>query len=132
MTRTGSGTFQIKSWDENTYYESESGLKLSRAEITQAYDGTLQGEASLQYLMVHRPDGTSGFTGVERFSGSIGGRQGGFVMVHSGKFESRTAASKWCIVNGSGTDELAGIEGSGSFSAEHGGTAEYTIEYALK
>ena len=132
MAITGIGTFQIKSWDENTYHGSDGGLKLSRAEVTQAYHGALEGEASLQYLMVSRPDGTAGFTGVERFSGSIDGKRGGFVMVHSGTFEAGTASSKWCIVSGSGTDGLEGIEGSGSFSAGHGGTAEYKLEYQLK
>ena len=129
MAKIGVGTYKITSWDENAYFEAESGLKLTRAEINQSYEGSMQGESSLQYLMVYRPDGTAGFTGVERFCGTIEGRQGSFVMVHSGKFETGTASSKWCIVNGSGTDELAGIEGSGSYSAEHGGTAEYSVEY---
>ena len=132
MDMTGTGTFQIKSWDENIYHESDGGPNLARAEITQVYDGAMAGESSLQYLMVHLPDGTAGFTGVEHFSGSIDGKPGGFVMVHSGRFESGTASSKWCIVSDSGTGGLEGIEGSGSFSAEHGGTAEYTVEYHLE
>ena len=131
MVKTGTGTFQIKSWDEEAYFESEGGPKLTRAEITQAYEGTMQGESSLQYLMVYRPDGIAGFTGVERFSGSIDGQSGSFVMVHNGKFEAGTASSKWCIVSGSGAGGLEGIEGSGSFSAEHGGIAEYEVEYRL-
>lgn len=132
MAVTGTGTFKIKSWDENTYHESDGGQKLSRAEITQTYKGVLEGEASLQYLMVYGPDGTVGFTGVEHFSGSVGGNSGAFVMMHSGKFEAGTASSKWCIVSGSGTGALEGIQGSGSFSAEHGGTAEYSVEFHLK
>ena len=52
-------------------------------------------------------------------------------MVHSGKFEAGTATGMWCIVSGSGTDALEGIEGSGSFSAEHGGTAEYEVKFLL-
>lgn len=132
MAITGKGTFKITSWDENTYFESEGGPKLTRAEITQDYEGTLEGEASLQYLMVYRPDGGVGFTGVERFSGSVGGKPGSFVMVHSGKFEAGTASSKWCIVSGSGTGKLEGMQGSGSFSAEHGGTAEYKVKYHLE
>lgn len=132
MKNSGAGTFKIQSWDENAYKEAEGETGQSRAEITQVYEGVLQGEASLQYLMVYRPDNTAVFTGVERFSGSIEGRTGSFVMIHNGKFETGTATSKWCIVSGSATGDLEGIEGSGSFSAEHGGTAEYTIEYALK
>ncbi len=131
MAKTGSGTYQIKSWDENTYHEAESGPKLCRAEIKQAYEGAMQGESSLQYLMVYRPGGTATFTGVENFCGSIEGISGSFVMMHNGKYENGSASSTWCIVNESGTDGLAGIEGSGSFSAEHGGTASYQIEYQL-
>lgn len=129
MTETGSGTYKITSWDETPYHESEGGPKLARAEITQVYKGTLEGEACLQFLMVYRPDGTAGFTGVERFSGSIAGKTGSFIMIHSGRYEDATAGSNWCIVSGSGTAGLSGIEGSGNFSAEHGGTAEYTLEY---
>jgi hypothetical protein len=51
---TGSGTYQIKSWDEQPYHEEEGETKLCRAEITQAYEGTMAGESSLQYLMVCR------------------------------------------------------------------------------
>ena len=131
MTNTGAGTFKIKSWDENPYHETDGSPRLTRAEISQAYEGTLQGESSLQYFMVYGSDGTAEFTGVERFSGSIDGESGSFVMMHNGKFEKGTASSNWYVVNGSGTGGLAGIEGRASFSAEHGGTASYQFKYRL-
>jgi hypothetical protein len=128
---TGSGTYQIKSWDEQPYHEEEGETKLCRAEITQAYEGTMAGESSLQYLMVYQSGGSAVFTGVERFSGSVDGVAGSFVIIHHGKYEGGTASSSWCIVSGSGTGELSGIKGSGSFLAEHGGTASYQCEYQL-
>lgn len=131
MTKSGAGTFKIKSWDEIPYHETDGSPRLIRAEISQTYEGTLQGESSLQYLMVYGSESTAEFTGVERFSGSIDGESGSIVMMHNGKFENGTASSTWHIVSGSGTGGLAGIEGSGSFSAEHGGTASYQFKYRL-
>jgi len=42
------------------------------------------------------------------------------------------AKGYWSIVPGSGTGELAGIEGEGQFEAPHGPKATYRLEYAME
>ena len=37
MSTRATGTFKVESWDEQTYGEIESGGKLTRATVTQAF-----------------------------------------------------------------------------------------------
>lgn len=122
------GTFQIKSWQEKPYKESADGFKMSAAHIMQQYEGVLQGESIVEYLMTYQIDGTAAFVGQEFFTGTIGERTGSIVFQHKGVFEDGAAKSDFQVLKGTGTEGLKGLEGSGSFYAEHGGTANYTFE----
>jgi len=65
------------------------------------------------------PDSTAGFVGFERITGTIGGRRGSLVLQHVGTFEDGAATATITIV--SGTDELEGATGSGTFLADPSG-----------
>ncbi|NBC17248.1 MAG: DUF3224 domain-containing protein [Bacteroidetes bacterium] len=132
MEKNAQGTFQITSWDETPLPDCDEGLNLTRASVQQTYAGAIDGKGSVEYLMKHRTDETATFVGYERITGAIDGRQGSFLLEHRGTFEGGVAASEWAIVPGSGTDDLAGITGQGTFrSAEHG-RAEYEFTYAFE
>jgi hypothetical protein len=132
MTQRATGTFQGKSWEETAFSEIEGGPKLARASVTNVYSGDVEGEGTLEYLLLYRHDGTCGFVGVERIVGRIGGRAGSFVLQHDGVWESGTARGNWFVVPGSGTDELTGLTGTGGYIAEHGSPkATLTLEYDL-
>ena len=121
-------TFEVKNWDEKPYHEEKGGPKLTRAGITKTFSGDIEGKASLEYLMVHRPDGTADFVGVERVSGTLGGKSGSFVLEHRGTFDGVTARATCDVVAGSGTDELKGLRGNGSFEAK-GREARFELDY---
>ena len=79
--------FKVKSWDEKPYDEIEDGPKLTRATVAKSYSGDIEGDGTVEYLMIHREDGSASFVGLERVVGAIGDRQGSFVLQHSGSFE---------------------------------------------
>ena len=121
-------TFAVTNWDEKPYDEIDGGPKLTRAVVTKTFTGDIEAEASLEYLMVHRPDGTAAFVGIERVTGTLGGKSGSFVLEHRGTFEGGTAKGICRVVPGSGTGELEGLSGTGGFEAT-GREAPFTLDY---
>jgi uncharacterized protein DUF3224 len=124
-------TFELKRWDEKPYDEIDGGPKLTRASVLYAFDGELVGEGRLEYLMTYLPDASAVFAGYQRFVGRIAGREGSFIFQHGGRFAAGVATDTWRVVPGSGTSDLAGIQGQVEFSASHQDKYEIIFEYEL-
>ena len=116
MAKTIRATFRITSWDEKPYDE-EDGLMLTRASVTKTYLGEIQGVATLDYLLVYRPDGSAYFVGVEHVQGDFAGRSGSFVLLHHGTFDEGVSKIDLMVAQGSGTGDLAGLRGKGQLEA---------------
>ena len=87
--------------------------------MAKAFCGDIEGESKVEYLMMHRQDGSASFVGFERVVGKLCGRSGSFVLQHEGTFRDGTVKAEYLVVPGSGTDELIGLGGEGSFTAGH-------------
>ena len=129
MSTRATGTFDVKSWDEKPYNEVEGAPKLTRASVTQTFHGDIEGEGTVEFLMVYRDRESASYVGLERVVGRIGDRAGSFVLGVSGTFEGGTATSTWFVVPGSATGELRGLRGDGGFVAPPGQPATVTLEY---
>src|SRR2546426_964028 len=116
MTKQAKGTFDVKTWDEKPYDEMEGGPKLTRASVTQSHSGDIEGEGTLEYLMVYRDDSSASFIALERIVGKVGSRPGSFVLQGTGAFEGGIAKGEWLVVPGSGTGDLRGLRGEGGFA----------------
>ena len=130
MTTTGkaTGSFTIKSWDEQPFAEVEGAPKLTQARVTTTYTGDLHGEGTSTLVMAY--DGAdASYAGYERVVGSLGGRSGSFVLRLAGGFEQGAARTDWTVVEGSGTGELADLQGEGGYVAEQG---EPEVAYELR
>jgi hypothetical protein len=125
------GSFSVKSWDESTYQELDDNAKLTKATVSFALDGDLTAEATWDAVMCYRPDGTAVFTGMQRMAGQLAGRDGSFVLQADGEFADGEARSRWQIVPGSGTGELAGLTGSGKSVATASPTGTFELEYSI-
>jgi hypothetical protein len=110
-------TFCMSHWDEETTRVFPNGAKLTRAEVTQSYEGDMSGEGTVEYLMAYTPGSPVRFVGLEVLIGTIGGRSGTVVIQHEGIFTGSTAHSNWFFVEGSGTDELINLHGTGSYDS---------------
>ena len=125
------GEFEVTSWDETAYRETDGAGKLTRASVAQRFGGGFDGTGSVEWLMCYAADGTARFVGLQQLDGSVDGRRGTFVVETIGGFDGAEAVGSWDVVPGSGTGELVGISGEGSFRAPHGSKASFTLEYAL-
>ena len=131
MTRA-QGSFELASWDEETFEEREAGSKLTRASVTQTFSGDIEGDGSAQWLMAYRADGTAYFVGLQSVRGTLGEYKGSFVLDTRGEFEGGVARWTATVVPGSGTDELTGLSGDGTFEAPHGSKAAFDLNYTLR
>jgi hypothetical protein len=124
--------FQVKSWDEQPYGEVEGLPKLTRVSATYSYEGDIEGNGAVEFLMMYREDGSASFSGMERVTGRIGDRAGTFVFQGGGTFESNMARGSWQVVAGSGTGDLRGLRGEATMVATVGQEAELTLEYTFE
>ena len=130
MARHARATFEVTNWEENPFHEEPGGPKLTRATVTKTFSGDLEGQATVEYLMVHRPDSTAAFVGIEQIKGTLGGQSGSFVLEHRGIYEEGIAKAICRVVPNSGTEGLKSLQGEGGFEAE-GKKAPFTLEYEL-
>lgn len=124
---TATGVFELTSWDENTYKELPNGRKLTRATVTQSCEGDLAGSTEVQWLMSYNEDGTARFVGLQLFEGWVAGRSGSFMAETIGDFDGGAAKGTLSILPGSGTDDLAGLQGDGRYEA-HTGSPKMSVQ----
>ena len=133
MKHRAVATWHVKTWDEQTYKELDNEGKLTKVAVTSAIHGDIEGESTLEYLMVYPDDQTATYIGLEHIEGQIAGRSGSFVLQHSGAFKDGVATSTWFVVPNSGRGELRGLRGAGGSAVQHSeqtpsGTLEYEFE----
>ena len=118
-SRTATSRFQVASWSESTYadidgegttsggtYYPKRGL--SRAEVSYAYTGEIEGTSTLVYLIAYKADAAP-VLGLERFTGAIGGHEGSCVLRHVGSQDASSVSARVEVVPGMGTGELEGL-----------------------
>lgn len=127
---TINGRFKVASWDESPYDERD-GRRLTRASVTQRFEGDIAGEGSAEWLMAYQTDGTARFVGLQLVDGEVAGRRGTFVLETTGEFDGAVARWEAGVVSGSSTGELTELTGRGRFEAPHGSEASYELELEL-
>ena len=127
---TLNGGFQVTGWSEEAYDERD-GRRLTRASVTQRFEGDVAGDGAAQWLMAYQPDGTARFVGLQLVDGALAGRRGTFVLETAGQFDGQRARWEATVVAGSSTGELADLTGTGRFEAPHGSEASYELEVEL-
>lgn len=124
------GRFRMMSWDEAPYDAALGQPKFAHARVTHELTGAIQGEASICYLMVYRPDQSASFVGLATITGIIGERAGSFVLQDVGTYENGVARGRWTILHGLGSGGLRDIRGDGHFAAA-GENASYYFDVEL-
>jgi hypothetical protein len=132
MKQNANARFAIKNWDEKPYSEGADLPKLTRASVTKAFTGDIEGEGHVEYLMMYRSDGSATFVGLERIDGRIGDRTGSFVLQRTGAFEGGLAKETYSVVPGSATGDLRGLSGDGSSSVGHGMEHPFVLNYEVE
>lgn len=132
MDTTVKAAFNLDSWDEEEWRDSPEGMKFSRAKVTKTYTGELEGTSAAEFLFAYGKGG-AGYVGHERLDVTIAGAQGSFILQHQavGLMSDEEGGAEWHIVPGTGTDGLAGIQGTATMRKAEDGTHTFTLTYEL-
>src|SRR5438093_359594 len=133
MSETVSGTYKTTQWNEVEYSKAEGGARLGVAESELAFSGGLEGTGVRRYSVAHLADGSDRFTGHLAVTAALGGREGSFVLEDSGTGSGPGGSSAtWKVVPGTGTGDLSGITGEGTWIWDAGSyEVGYTLTYDL-
>jgi hypothetical protein len=124
------GTFEISMRAEPPY-DALEGVELGRASIDKRFAGPLEAISQVQMLSARTPTaGSAAYVAVERIRGSLAGREGSFVVIHTGLMTRGAPHLTITIVPDSGTGQLSGIAGSMAIEIVEG-QHFYALDYSL-
>jgi hypothetical protein len=121
------GTLTTVSWEEERYDAAPGQPKFTHARVVHELAGAIKGEASMCYLMVYRRDESASFVGLATVTGTVGGRNGSFVMQDIGTLENGVTRGRWTVLPGLGSGAMSGIRGDGFFASD-GDSATYRLD----
>ncbi|HTC93158.1 MAG TPA: DUF3224 domain-containing protein [Terriglobales bacterium] len=127
MTTHAAGAFEVK-LNPQTPYEASLG----RMSIDKQFHGDLEAASKGEMLSIMTAvKGSAGYVAMELVSGTLHGRQGTFVLQHSGTMTRGAPQLSITVVPDSGTGQLAGLQGTMMIKIEEGGKHFYEFEYTL-
>ncbi|MBG0830454.1 DUF3224 domain-containing protein [Planomonospora sp. ID67723] len=124
------GTFTIDGWEPQPYDERE-GATLTRVHVTKTFHGDLEGASTTDIITaVGQAEDSAAYAGFERFTGTVHGREGTFVLHHTATSHAGESSLSWTILPASGTGELTGIRGGGQIVNDEGHHS-FHLDYEL-
>ncbi len=128
MTNRANGTFEVTLTPQPMAEQGESAM-LGRMSIDKEFHGDLEAISKGQMLSASTGvKGSAGYVAIERVSGTLHGRNGTFVLQHSGTMTRGAGQLTVTVVPDSGTGELAGLAGQMQIIIE-GKKHSYIFEY---
>ncbi len=112
-------------------YNTAAGTNLGRMSIDKVFHGDLEGVSKGEMLTGGSPaSGSAGYVAMEFVAGTVGGKRGAFIFQHSATMTKTSQHLSLTVVPGSGTGELAGLEGAMTITIVEG-KHFYDFEYAI-
>ena len=131
MTMTAKGSFEI-TMQPAPGGEGAGRVAVGRMLIDKYYSGDLTGIGQGEMLSAGNPAaGSAGYVAIEHVTGTLDGKSGSFALQHAGTMHAGASHLSISIVPGSGTDDLAGIEGKlklDIIDRKHYYELEYTLD----
>ena len=125
---SATGTFEITAMHEDPWGRDGDEPRLTRAGGTQRFSGDIQGEGVVEWLACYSGR-RARLVGLQRIAGTVGGWAGAFVIEATSDHDGNQSSGTWRILAGTGSGELTGIAGRGSFEASGGRTVRYQLDY---
>ena len=127
-------TFTTSDFDVTDYTpDITTALPTGHLRMRKTYAGDVAGRSVTQFTSAFDQDsGVGTYVAMESFEGTVTGRHGAFNFVHAASTSGADRANEYgLIVPGSGTDELAGIEGSVRLTIDADGTHHMEFSHNL-
>ena len=131
MTRRATSTFVFDSRTDIPIDATNDEL-IERVEIAKTFTGDIRGTSVVHmYGYKSRVPTSNSYIALERFSVSVHGRSGTFVLRHAAMRTAHDREGSWVIVTDSGTGALEGISGTGVLTFHGDGTKTFDLDYDL-
>ena len=130
MPAHASGSFDVKLTPQS---DSQGGdAALGRMTIDKQFHGDLEGTSKGQMLTAGTDvKGSAGYVAIEKVSGTLHGRNGTFILQHTGTMNRGAPQLSITVVPDSGTGQLAGLAGKMAIIIAADGKHSYEFEYTL-
>ena len=122
------GTFDVQLPPQGE--DKGEGSTLGRRAILKEFQGDLEGSSRGEMLAAIMDSGSAVYVAIERVTGTLQGRAGSFVLVHSGVSTAEGQTLTISVAPGSGARELAGLAGEMAVRIVDG-QHFYELEYGL-
>jgi hypothetical protein len=128
--KKASGTFAVKLSPQGPDEGDTSGV--GRLLLDKQFQGDLEASSKGQMLAISSAvEGSAGYVAMERVTGALHGRTGGFALQHFGKMTRGAAELNVAVVPDSGTGELEGVSGRMQIIIAEG-SHSYEFDYEFK
>ena len=124
-----SAVITVRKYEPAAYDQPAEGPALTRIHVEESFAGDISGAGVVEFLQAARADGSASFVGIERVTGSVGGRAGTFLLQDAGTVRDNIVSGGWFVIPGSGTGQLVGLRGEGGFRANLGEGAQVHLDY---
>lgn len=125
-------SFTIDGWKEKPWHrERRTGGRLTRTEVLRSYQGGIRGRSKAELVSAYSGGEPRVYSGLELLRCEIDGRSGSFALFHVGRIEPTGTELEVTIVDGSGTDDLAGITGRARLTRTPEGEHTIVLDYDL-
>jgi hypothetical protein len=128
MTNHATGPFDVKMLPQ----DDKTADGVTRLLLDKQYHGDLEGTAKGQMLTGGMSADKSGaYVAIEKFTGTLQGRSGSFVLHHTGIMTRGKPELTILVAPDSGAGQLTGISGKMTINVAADGKHSYDFEYML-
>jgi hypothetical protein len=126
LTQCARGTFEV------TITPDEPDGGIGRCHLEKVWSGDLAGTGRGLMLSAGDPARrAAGYVALETFEGTLEGRAGGFAFQQLGVMRPDAQELTYLVVPGSGTGDLAGLDGVLALDIAADGTHAYDLRFTL-
>ena len=130
VTHHANGSFDVKIAPLDPAFKFDEN-PMTRFSIDKQFRGGLEAASKGEMLAGGDPKkGSGGYVAIERVSGTLDGRTGTFLLQHNGTMQSGNYKMDIIVVPGSGSDQLAGLDGKMEIIIKDG-KHSYDFAYTL-
>lgn len=130
MKHHAKGAFDVKLQPLEAYNKN-ADAGLGRMSIDKQFHGELEATSQGEMLYAGSAKGSGGYVAVERVTGTLDGKRGGFSLQHNATMTDGAPYLNIIVVPGSGTEELTGLDGTMKIVIAEGGKHYYEFDYEL-
>lgn len=112
-------------------YNQDPDARVARMALDKQYHGGLEATSKGEMLSTGSARDSGGYVAIERVTGTLDGRAGSFALQHHATMTRGAPQLDIIVVPGSGTGDLAGLNGTMTIQITPDGAHAYGIDYAL-